>query len=163
VKDNITVLLFSAQNIVFGVYAGQVEELLKIGDVIGTESFDQECRVQYNAQEFQIIDFSQRLQLEERPERRGKIKALSEEQRYPQGAGDISTLEPSPKILMVKHEHQEGGRGIYLECPKQLMSLPVHCIHRLPVLMRENTRVPAIWGIALVEGRPIILVDLTQL
>ncbi len=157
-------LLFSVRNTLFGVDAGQVEELLNIEDVVSSRPFGEECRVRYNARDLQILDFSSRLQLHERLDPWRNFHAAPEKSAFcARNTAAISMLEPSPKVLLMKQKGEGMLRGIYIEYPKQLLSISVGCIHRLPVLMREKKLIEAIWGIALVEGCPIVLVDLERL
>jgi hypothetical protein len=55
-----------------------------------------------------------------------------------------------------------NGVGWAVESIRELITLPVHSMRRLPSLLARHT-VPAVWGASWYEGDLILLVDLDQL
>lgn len=103
--------------------------------------------------ELHIIDFSQRLQLYESPVNNALFEKAQKES---------SVLETSSKILIIHHQN-EGYVGVRVDHTKKLITISIDQIHTLPVIMQKNQKIQAVWGIALVDSRPVILIDLEQL
>jgi len=148
----INLLLFSAKTLSFGVYAEQVEELLEAKIFSEPEETGSESTIPYKGQDIRVTDLSGRLELEERQ----KITMSAGHRRE-----DFSPLS-SPRILIIKC--QNGGYvGVRVENLNKLLTISIDQVHALPIIMQKKKRIQAIWGIALVDNQPIILIDLEQL
>jgi chemotaxis signal transduction protein len=152
VKHTIDLLLFSAQNVTFGVHIEQVQRMLTADPDLAAEQSHTET-LQSKEQELHIIDFSQRLQLHESPVNNTLFEEAQQES---------SVLETSSRILIVHHQN-EGYVGFRVHNTKKLITISIDHIHTLPVIMQKNQQIQAVWGIALVDNSPVILIDLEQL
>ena len=155
-------LLFSERELSFGVYAEQVKELLKTEPRSPKEYNDSGWTVPYKGRELQVTCLSSRLKLW------GAMES-SREFLYRQDLGlgeeavaaeqeDDTGLGPSARILVVRH-CQEGEIGIYVECLKQLSLVPLSRIFRLPFVMERKRLTQSVWGLALIDERPVVLID----
>ncbi len=149
---HINLLLFSTKNLLFGVYAEQVEEFLEAGEFPELEEHKTEATLSFRGRNMRLLHFSRCLQLEEHRE---SIRPL-EFQTH-----DL-TSALSPRILIVRCCHGDY-MGVWIENLKKLLTVSIDHIHSLPLIMKKNKRIPGLWGFVLVENRPVILIDLEQL
>ena len=140
-------MLFSAQQMWWGVCAEQIEELLDVKDLHEQVPLGLIFPLRYRGRNIQGIDFSLWIDAQEfagRSDRR---------------ATDIF---PAAKILIIKRVNAERI-GVRIDQLEGLVCLPIEHVHALPRLMQRTRRIQGLWGIAVVENRMIPLVDLSQL
>ncbi len=143
---HVTLLLFSEKTLLFGAYADQIEELLETRHL--SQDFDEkgEMTISSKTRPVRVIHFGRWLGLEKHSD------VLNDRLPDP-------TRTTSPRILLLRC--RDGSyRGIWVEHLRQLLMVPIEHIYALPVLMEHTKRIQAIWGIAIVETRPVILFDL---
>ncbi len=147
-------LLFSEQGLSFGVYAEQVKELLK------TDS----RTVAYKGRDLRVIQLSRRLKLQETLEKNREFLHCQEPEKETGTVGrdGVAELEPSSRILVVRHD-DEGDVGVHVECLEQLSLVPLTQIFRLPPVMETKKQFQSVWGLALIDDRPVVLVDLEHI
>jgi chemotaxis signal transduction protein len=150
VENKVHFVVFSSHHIPFGVYAEQVEELLDGKTLCIQERLEQRDMLPYRGDDIRLIDFSTWL-----ASKVDKQKIRAEERA------------PSPPVdsrnILIIYSQQKGYIGIGIHYPEELIALSISQIHTLPVLMQKVGLIKAIWGIALVEDRPIVLIDLLQI
>jgi chemotaxis signal transduction protein len=150
VENRVPFVVFFSHSIPFGVYAEQVEELLDGKSLCIQQELEQRYTLPYRGDDIRLINFSTWLE-----SKVGNQKIQIEE-------GSSLPLVDSRKILIIRSQ-QKRYIGIGIHCPEELIALSLSQIHTLPVLMQKVRLIKAIWGIALVENRPIILIDLSQI
>lgn len=158
---HVNLLLFSVQNLLFGVCAEQVEELLKDRVPEEQEERDTESIILYKGQNIRIIDFSTWIK-QERGTRNEEFFELQETNIVPNSREYDDFYIPSPKTLIIKHR-AEGYVGVRIDYLDDLATVSIKHIHSLPIIMQKTKRIQGLWGIALVKSRPAILIDLSQL
>jgi len=67
----------------------------------------------------------------------------------------------SPKVLLVKDE--ETVTGVVIDQPDDFIRVKIELIQPLPLLLEATIRPRVIWGVTLVEGQIVLLVDLYRL
>ena len=164
--QDVHLLLFSDLGIFFGVYAEQVKELLKTDSLFEGEYVGPGRSIPYKGEELQIIRFSRRLKLHEALEENHKflyrqdLKTKEETEALSQTGAD--GLEPPSRILVVRH-YEEGDIGVHVDCLEQLRAVRLGRIFRLPFMMEKKKLFQAVWGLALIDERPVVLVDLEHI
>jgi len=159
-------LLFSEQGLSFGVPADQVKELLNVNSLATEGPANVERTVVYNGRELQVIQLSRRLKLQEALEHNRGVLSRQDVQpgdkHEPVERGNAGDPEPSPRILIVRHR-SEGELGIHVELLTQLRLVPLARIFRLPLIMDAKNQLRSVWGLALIDRRPVVLVDLEHI
>lgn len=145
-NKKIHLVVFSLQELLFGIYAEQVEELLDQEEFQTPEIIEPEYSLSYQGQDIRVIDFSMWLRL------RNKKKSVQE------GKHSFS----SSRILIIKQRYN-GYMGVRIEQLEGLVSVALHQIHALPVLMQKTRCIEGLWGIAVVGDHSVILLDPTRL
>ena len=158
---HVNLLLFSAYNLSFGVYAEQVEELLEDRTPEEWEEGNTEYTILYKGQDIRVTDFSTWIK-KERGTRNEESLELQGSGLVPEPREHDDFYIPSPKILIIKHQ-DEGYSGVRIDDLEDLTTVSIKHIYSLPVIMQKTKRIQGLWGIALVKSRPVILIDLTQL
>jgi chemotaxis signal transduction protein len=161
VIKHVSLLLFSVQNMSFGVCTEQVEELFEDRILKEREERNTEYTILYKGQDIRVIDFSTWLE-KEQGTRNGESFELQGANFVPEAREYDDFYIPSPKILIIKRQ-DEGYIGVRINNLEDLAIVSIKCIHSLPVIMQNTKRIQGLWGIALVKSRPVILIDLTQL
>lgn len=144
----IELVIFSARHVIFGAYAGQVEEILKAEDV-RAEPGRVFFSFRYKGSESRGVDFSLWLEQQDSRVRPGF------EKKCENGPSDTT-------LLILKHAGPEY-RGVRIDRIEELIMFSLNQIHTLPVLVQKLSCTPALWGIAQREDRLIPLIDLSQL
>jgi chemotaxis signal transduction protein len=150
VENKVHFVVFSSHHIPFGVYAEHVEELLDGNALCFREEPEQKHTLSYRGDDIRFINFS--TWLESKAEKR-KLRTADERLSPPDGF----------RKILIMHSQQRGYIGIGIHDPEELITLSISQIHTLPVLMQQRGQIKEIWGIALVEDRPIILIDLSRI
>ncbi len=150
--QDISLLLFSVNALSFGVYAGQVEELLDARTFPESKDISSGSLISYKGQDIWVINFSRRLRLEQHQET--MIPARPREEDFAPGS--------SPKILIIKCRNGSYS-GICVKHLEKLLTISMNQVYSLPLIMQKKKEIQAIWGIALIENRPVILIDPEQL
>jgi chemotaxis signal transduction protein len=57
----------------------------------------------------------------------------------------------------------EGNHGLLIDQPENIVSVGAEDIRPLPALIEALMRSHAVWGVALIEGEMVLLVDLNEL
>jgi chemotaxis signal transduction protein len=122
-----------------------------------TEETGSEYTISYKNQELRVIDFSKRLKLDEKQVNNLYLTSSSDRVERDPIASELSS-----KILIIKHQY-EGYIGVRIANPKKLITVSIDQIYALPVIMQKNKRIQGLWGIALVDDTPVILIDLERL
>ena len=161
-------LLFSERGFSFGVSAGQVKELVSADFRVraADEHRYPERTVPYKGRELHVVQLSHRLKLQEALENNRQFLYRQD----PAAEGDAGTiedggtdgLEPFSRILVVRHRH-EGELGVHVEFLKELSLVPLAQIVRLPPIMEMKKQLQSVWGLALIDGRSVVLVDLERI
>lgn len=164
---SINLLLFSVQNIIFGVHADQVEELLKAESCSVAEKDSCEYTISYKNQELRVLNFSEKLQLDKRPKSEHNMATSQEDNSESFMFSDPLTFPSSihttsPKILVIKHQH-EGYIGFHIKGLRKLITISLDQIHALPFIMQRKKQIQGLWGIALLDEGLVILINLEQL
>lgn len=159
-------LLFFEKGLSFGVSAEQVKELLK-ADSRSTDGYSvPEWTVTYKGGELQVVQLSFRMKLQEALENNRDFLSYrdskSEEEVGVAKQAEPDDLEPSARILVVRH-CDEGELGVRVECLTQLSLVPLNQIFRLPLVMERKKQLRSVWGLALIDERPVVLIDLEHL
>jgi len=167
VITHVNLLLFSAKNLVFGACAKQVEGVLEPGTCSVVQNDDTGYTITYQHQKLRLVDFSTQIQYRTQVNNEGDIastqKDLPEETCGSEHADfSPSFFLPSSKILIVKHR-EEGYLGVYIENLEKLATVSLEHIYALPILMQKKKRLSGLWGLARLDERLIILIDLEQL
>lgn len=149
--NNINLLVFSVYNLSFGVCAEQIVEFVEDRLLSEQEEASLEYTILYEGQDIRVIHFSRQIEHEQKTH----IEDLGLEP-------DTDFYTFSPKILIIKHQHEEYI-GVRIDNIDDLVTVSIKQIHSLPVIMEKTKRIQGLWGIALVENRPVVLIDLTQL
>lgn len=144
----IELMIFSARHLIFGAYAGQVEEILKAEDVCA-EAGRVFFSFQYQGSESRGVDFFLWLEQQDSREQSDFGK------EFEHGSSETT-------LLILKHAGP-GYRGVRIDRIEELITFSLNQIHTLPVLVQKLSRTPALWGIAQREDRLIPLIDLSQL
>ena len=161
VITHMNLLLFSAHSLSFGVYAEQVEALLKADTIPpGSEKADSACTISYKGRDIRVIDFSYHLGLTGTSGSYGDGPRLPEDGLAKRQEED-SAFVSSSKVLIVRHR-KKGYIGIHVENPKKLLTISINQIHALPMIIEKNKHIESLWGIALIDERPVMLIDLEQ-
>jgi chemotaxis signal transduction protein len=155
---SVTLLLFSVHNLSFGVYAEQVEELLEDKVLREQNETDTDYTIPYKGRNIRVIHFSKWIEREQKLSPTFGPRILN---HVPDHRECHDTHPPSPKILIIKHQN-EGYIGVRIDTPEDLVTVSVNQIHSLPIMIQKTKRIQGLWGIALVNKRPVILIDLAQ-
>ena len=133
-ERNVHLLIFAADGGLYGGHADQIDEILEADEGV--------IRAKRGA--LQIVRIAARLG-----------------SQPPQAAASNGVAQARGRILVIKR----GGEtlGLFVEQVQQLIALPVGQIHALPPLMQARQQTQAVWGIALLRGLPVILLDFEQL
>ncbi len=133
-ERNVHLLIFAADGGVYGGHADQIEEILEADEGV--------IRAERGA--LRIVRLAARLG-----------------GQPPRSAASTGAAQARGRMLVIKR----GGEtlGLLVEQVRQLIALPVGQIHALPPLMQARQRTQAVWGIALLRGLPVILLDFEQL
>ena len=162
----IHLLLFSECGLSFGASAGQVKELLRADSLVSSEDSNFGRTVRYKGEELRIFRLSSRLRLRKHLEKNREFLCCDDLKAKEKAAmlerEGSAELEPSARILVVGHG-DEGEIGIYVEYLKQLSLVPLSQIFRLPLLMEKTQQLQSVWGLALIDERPVVLVDLENI
>ena len=67
----------------------------------------------------------------------------------------------APMVLLVRDD--KGNHGLLMDQPENIVSLGVEDIRPLPALIEASMQSRAVWGVALIEGEMVLLVDLYEL
>ena len=67
----------------------------------------------------------------------------------------------APMVLLARDS--EGKRGLLIDQPEDIVSIGVGSIRPLPALIEGLRESRAVWGVALIEGEMVLLVDLCEL
>jgi chemotaxis signal transduction protein len=67
----------------------------------------------------------------------------------------------APMVLLVKDD--EGNHGLLIDQPENIVSVGAEDIRPLPALIEASMQSRAVWGVALIEGEMVLLVDLYEL
>lgn len=130
----------------WGVCAEHIEEILDVKPLNNQKPAGPFFSIQYREKEIQGIDFSCWMKEQDSP-----WTAAKKEDDIP----------PSPKNLIVKCARNEYI-GVRIDQLEELVRVPIEHIHALPHLMQRTKCIHALWGIAVVGHRTILLIDLTQ-
>ena len=132
-ERNVHLLIFAADGEVYGGHADQIEEILEADEGV--------IRAERGA--LRIVRLAARLG------------------GQPPRSASTGVAQARGRILVIKR----GGEtlGLFVEQVRQLIALPVRHIHALPPLMQARQQTQAVWGIALLRGLPVILLDFEQL
>lgn len=148
VNSTIDILLFSSQNLLFGVYAGHIEELLTEENRGNSEADKYDDTIRYRQQKLHVIDFS-----------------LYLAQTQPQSDWSGSSLPDdsfsSPKILVIRQQEKDSI-GIRVEHVLKFLTIRLDQIQSLPTIMQKRKYLPGLWGCVFLEERLVLLIDLTQ-
>ena len=146
---NIHLFVFSVHNVLFGVWAAQVEELLEHPIVNEQGEVPPESTISYKGQDLRVINFSSQIDA-----RRSNV--VPEDEKY------VDRDLASPKILVIKR--RDGSyAGIRVANLEDLATISIEQVHALPLIMQKIRRIQGLWGLALVQDRPVMLIDLAQL
>ncbi len=149
-RHRIDVLVFAAEENVYGVHANQIEELLSEGAHPVGRVADARPSIPYKGRQLRILRLSQYMR--QRPA------------CCPTFVGSESSASALPgRILVTTIRQQEEYVGLLIQELQQLVTLPVTQIFPLPAIMAAKKRTRLIWGIALLRDAPVILLDLEQL
>lgn len=165
--DTIDLLTFSAQNLVFGVWAQQVEELLKAEHRSDSAEADEEYTILYGQRTLRVIDFSKYLKLcasrQAQQRADGAITPQSDAKSSLERSDNLAD-DPvvSSKILVIKNQEHEYI-GIHVENVKHIVTTTFKYIYALPKIMERQKQIAGLWGIARFHEEVILLFDLTQL
>lgn len=161
----ITLLLFSIDAMKFGVYTGQIQEILDMADTVRLSSGERDIfTVSYQEHTIRILDFAEYLRHMEQPSH-----VIPPHQ--PQGSSVPSSPSSSfsqentlhlKKVLLIKQPNTRYG-GVSITNPETLQPISMDHIHALPVLMERNRHMQSIWGIALIDNCTVTLINLEQL
>ena len=167
VERPVNLLLFTVEHMRLGVYAKQVEELLDVDTYPISLTPEGYLSIEYHHRMIRCLDFAAYLRRYQTvfpqgtasERREASMRRTVEPETLWQENG---SLRRSGKILVAKH-WQEGVLGVLIEHPKKLLTISVEQIHALPVLMEKKSQLRAVWGIALIDDLPVILVNVEQL
>ena len=67
----------------------------------------------------------------------------------------------APMVLLVRGD--EGKHGLLIDQPESIVSVGADAIRPLPALIEASMQSRAVWGVALIEGEMVLLVDLYEL
>ena len=144
-------LLFSVRQLVFGVWAKQVEEVLEDRAFAEPQDAGPGNTRWYKGREIRMINFGNWFTAERLYAVKGVAGSHKESDR----------ACVAPKILIIK-PHAERYAGVRIDHLEDLATISIAQVHSLPVLMQRTGRMPGLWGIALVQECPVILIDLAQ-
>ena len=145
-RQHIELLVFAAEGNIYGVHANQVEILLP-------ESLphagDAPFTLPYKG-------------------RRVRIVRLTQYMRQQPAWGDnaaagfpLSTLPE--RVLITTNQRDDEYVGLLIQELQQLVPLSIEKLFPLPKMMEAKKWSRLIWGIALLQDSPVILLDLKQL
>ncbi|GAK60050.1 hypothetical protein U27_07037 [Candidatus Vecturithrix granuli] len=165
--DTIDLLIFSVQNLVFGVWAQQVEELLKAENRLDLAEADKEYTIPYRQRDLRVIDFSKYLKLRTPRRELQKADSAFEPQSNAKSPFECTcNLSDdsffSSKILVIKNRKHEY-MGIHVENVKHIVTMTFDHIYALPKIMEQQKQIAELWGIAFFHEEVVLLIDLTQL
>ena len=165
--DTIDLLTFSVQNLVFGVWTQQVEELLKAERRSDSAESDEEYTILYRQRYLRVIDFSKYLKLrasrQEQQRADWTIKPQSDAKSSLEHTGNLADDSVvSSKILVIKNQEHEYI-GIHVENVKHILTTTFEHIYALPKIMERQKQIAGLWGIALFHEEVVLLIDLAQL
>ena len=165
----VDLVLFSVNNIFFGVLAKQVEELLDADGLHEPGESNVEDTIIYKGQNIRVVDFAKWLAQSQgmgNGNRATKIRtSLNPESQTATRSLEFEEQDEyiyAPKILIIKHHH-ERYIGVYVDNLEDLVSVPVEQMHSLPIIMQKTRRIQGLWGITIVQDRSMLLIDLEQL
>ncbi len=141
----IELLVFSAQGMLFGAYAGHVAEVVHAEEQY-TLSENGCFSWVYRDTEYQGIDFRY---------------WLNQHTASQNSVSQIECARPSKLLLITSWNCPY--QAVWVDDVEQFLTVSVDCLHTLPVFMQKIRHGSALWGIVCHENSMILLIDLFKL
>lgn len=69
----------------------------------------------------------------------------------------------APRVVMSKELGGGRATGIVIDQTEDIVTIPIDSIRQMPDLIRGRAKQSPVWGVALLQDQPVMLVDLDRL